>query len=191
MLPLYEPIRTAGEITGVLGLLSGNVSDYSAGAGSPGQRPATAAERAASEAARAALIEGIIAESEDETLMDRYLAGDEIAPATLIADLEIAVARGSFYPVLATSAETGVGLTELLEMLTRGFPSPVERAGPTVTDLTGRTLGPLACDPDGPLVGEVVRTTIDSFLGRVCLVRIFSRALPRPGRRPARTSRDR
>ena len=177
VLPVYKPIRTAGAITGLLGLLSGNVSDYSAGAGSPGQRPATAAERAASEAARAALIEGIIAESEDETLMDRYLAGDEIAPAALIADLEIAVARGSFYPVLATSAETGVGLTELLEMLTRGFPSPVERAGPTVTDLTGRTLGPLACDPEGPLVGEVVRTTIDSFLGRVCLVRLFSGTL--------------
>ena len=51
--------------------------------------------------ARNALIEGIIAESEDETLMDRYLGGEDIDLKMLIDDLETAVARGSFYPVLA------------------------------------------------------------------------------------------
>ena len=177
VLPLAVPIRSNGAITGLLGLLSGTVSDYSAGPADPAQRPATEAERADAEPARATLIEGIIAESEDETLMERYLGGAEIDLGTLTADLEIAVVRGSFYPVLATSAETGVGLTELLEVLTGAFPSPMERALPTVTDLDGRPAGPLTCDPDGPLVGEVVRTTIDSFLGRVCLVRIFSGTL--------------
>ncbi|TFD88551.1 elongation factor G-like protein EF-G2 [Cryobacterium lactosi] len=174
VLPLYVPVHSGGVVTGLLGLLTGTVSDAVAGAA---QRPATEAELVDSDAARATLIEGIIAESEDETLLDRYLGGETIARDTLTADLEIAVARGSFYPVLATSAETGVGLAELLELLTGAFPSPVERALPTVTDLDGNPAGPLACDPAGPLVGEVVRTTIDSFLGRVCLVRIFSGTL--------------
>ncbi|POH69981.1 MULTISPECIES: elongation factor G-like protein EF-G2 [Cryobacterium] len=177
VLPLAVPIRTDGSITGLLGLLSGTVSDSGAGTAGPTQRPATEAERADAEPARATLIEGIITESEDETLMDRYLGGAQIDLHTLTADLEIAVVRGSFYPVLATSAETGVGMTELLELLTGAFPSPMERALPSVTDLDGRPVGPLTCDPDGPLVGEVVRTTIDSFLGRVCLVRIFSGTL--------------
>ena len=53
---------------------------------------------------RGELIEGIITESEDETLMDRYLSGEEIDPKVLIDDLEKAVARGSFYPVLVASA---------------------------------------------------------------------------------------
>ena len=53
------------------------------------------------EDARNALIEGIIAESEDESLMDRYLGGEDIDLKVLIDDLETAVARGSFYPVLA------------------------------------------------------------------------------------------
>jgi len=177
VLPLYLPIRTAGAITGLLGLLSGTVSDYTAGTSVPAQRPMSEGEHADSESARAVLIEGIIAESEDETLMDRYLGGEEISLGTLIADLEIAVARGSFFPVLAASAETGVGVTELLEVLTGAFPSPVERGLPAVTELDGRPIGPLACDPAGPLIGEVVRTTIDSFLGRVCLVRVFSGTL--------------
>jgi elongation factor G len=176
VLPLYVPVRAQGGITGLLGLLTGTVSDYSAGA-EPSTRSASENERAEAESARAALIEGIIAESEDETLMDRYLGGEEIAHETLTADLDIAVVRGSFFPVLATSAETRVGVAELLEMLTGAFPSPVERALPAVTDLSGRPVKNLACDPAGPLVGEVVRTTIDSFLGRVCLVRLFSGTL--------------
>ncbi|MET1043505.1 MAG: elongation factor G-like protein EF-G2 [Microbacteriaceae bacterium] len=155
VLPLYLPIRETGAISGLLDLLSGS-------------------ELADSESSRGTLIEGIIAESEDETLMDRYLGGEDIGLDILIGDLETAVAGGSFFPVLATSAETGVGISELLRLLTRAFPSPVERALPRVTDLDGKPVGPLACDPDGPLVGEVVRTTIDSFLGRVCLVRVFS-----------------
>jgi elongation factor G len=177
VLPLYVPIRGADGITGLLGVLSGTVSDYSAGTAQPTRRPATEAERVETAVARDTLIEGIIAESEDETLMDRYLGGAEIALETLIADLEIAVVRGAFYPVLAVSAETGVGMSELLELLVGAFPAPGERALPPVTDLDGNPVGPLRCDPRGPLAGEVVRTTIDSFLGRVCLVRIFSGTL--------------
>lgn len=177
VLPLYLPIRTGGAITGLLGLLSQTVSDYGAKSASPANRPADEGERAEAEAPRGELIEGIIAESEDETLMDRYLGGEDIAFDTLVADLEIAVARGSFYPVLATSAETGVGMAELLEVLVGAFPSPVERELPAVSDLNGNPADPLTPDPAGPLVGEVVRTTIDSFLGRVCLVRVFSGTL--------------
>ena len=42
----------------------------------------------------------------------------------LIEDLEKAVARGSFYPVLATSAPQRIGMAELLEVITEAFPSP-------------------------------------------------------------------
>ena len=46
------------------------------------------------EVLRGTLIEGIIEESEDETLMERYLGGEEIDQAVLIEDLEKAVAAG-------------------------------------------------------------------------------------------------
>ena len=36
--------------------------------------------------------------------MDRYLGGEDIDLKVLIDDLETAVARGSFYPVLAAAA---------------------------------------------------------------------------------------
>ena len=77
-------------------------------------------------AARDTLIEGIIAESEDESLMERYLGGEDIDLKILIDDLEKAVAHGTFYPVLATAAPSGLGMAELLEVVTSAFPSPVE-----------------------------------------------------------------
>ncbi|HEY8753514.1 MAG TPA: elongation factor G-like protein EF-G2 [Arthrobacter sp.] len=173
VVPLYVPVRTGGETTGLLGLLTGAVSDYAGGE----SRDADPGERLGSETARGQLIEGIIAESEDETLMDRYLGGEDIDTAVLVADLETAVARGSFFPVLPTSAITGLGTAELMDVLTRGFPSPLQGGLPDVTDLAGAPAAALACDPAGPLAAEVVRTTIDAFLGRVCLTRVFSGTL--------------
>ncbi|MFE2751793.1 elongation factor G-like protein EF-G2 [Actinosynnema sp. NPDC059335] len=130
---------------------------------------------------RNALIEGIIAESEDETLMDRYLGGEEVDQATLVADLETAVSRGSFHPVMPVCALTGLGLPELLDGIARAFPSPLEHPLPDVTGVDGIPRPRLEADPNGPLVAEVVRTAVDSYVGRVSLVRVFSGTL-RPER---------
>jgi elongation factor G len=176
VLPLYLPVRSGGNVTSLLGLLSRTVTDYASGE-IPATREGTADELAAAEAARGELIEGIIAESEDETLMDRYLEGEDIDTGVLVDDLETAVARGSFFPVIPTSAVTGLGTAELLEMLVRAFPPPTEGGLPDVTDLAGNPAESLACDPSGPLAAEVVRTSIDPFLGRICLVRVFSGTL--------------
>jgi elongation factor G len=177
VLPLYVPVRAGGNVTGLLGLLSGTVFEYPAEGSGPAARAAEPGELAAAEPSRAELIEGIIAESEDETLMDRYLGGEDIDAGVLIPDLETAVARGSFFPAVPSSALTGLGTAELLELLAKAFPSPPERSLPRATDLSGSPLRPLACDPGGPLAAEVVRTTVDAFLGRVCLVRVFSGTL--------------
>jgi elongation factor G len=126
---------------------------------------------------RGELIEGIIGESEDETLMDRYLAGEVLAVADLVADLETAVARGHFHPVLCASALTGVGVPELLDLLVSAFPCPMEHGCPPVTRPDGSPAPSLACDPDGSLVAEVVKTTTDPYVGRVSLVRVFSGTL--------------
>ena len=108
--PLYLPVAEADGpgIRGLIGLLSQKLFDYSGSGRSEG--PVATAHREQMETLRGELIEGIIQESEDETLMDRYLSGEEIDPKVLIEDLEKAVARGSFYPVLAVSSPRGIGM---------------------------------------------------------------------------------
>jgi elongation factor G len=126
---------------------------------------------------RAELIEGVIAESEDETLMDRYLAGEPVTAPELVPDLETAVARGAFHPVLCAAPLTGLGIGELLDLLVSAFPSPLERSSPEVARPDGAPAGAVGCDPSGPLVAEVVKTTTDPYLGRISLVRVFSGTL--------------
>ena len=123
---------------------------------------------------RGALIEGVIEESEDETLMERYLSGEEVDGKLLVEDLERAVARGSFHPVVPVDSSTGSGARELLDLVVAGFPSPLEHPLPDVFTPTGGRGPTLECDPEGPLVAEVVKTTSDSYVGRVSLVRVFS-----------------
>src|SRR6185437_9236768 len=176
VLPLYVPVPAAdGAMTGLLGLLSRQVGDYSSGRREV--RSANAAELESIGGTRDELLEGIIAESEDETLMDRYLAGEDIDVKIVIEDLEKAVARGSFYPVLGVCATTGIGSAELLELLAHAFPSPLEHPLPPVMPLYGSKVTSLTCDPSGPLAAEVVKTTTDPYVGRVSLVRVFSGTL--------------
>jgi elongation factor G len=178
VLPLYLPAPDGPP--GLIGLLSGRFFDYTNGYPPViGEPPA--GELDTIEVARNELIEGIIAESEDETLMERYLGGEDIDNDTLIADLETAVARGSFHPVVPVCATSGVGVAELLEVLVGAFPSPLEHPLPSVTDPDGHPHDPLTANPDGPLAAEVVRTAVDSYVGRVSLVRVFSGTL-RPER---------
>jgi elongation factor G len=174
--PLYLPV--GAPVDGLIGLLSQKLYRYSGG--SPGTRTedtASAADQDRMEELRGELIEGIITESEDESLMDRYLSGEEIDPKVLIEDLEKAVARGSFYPVLAVSSPQRIGMLELLEIMTEAFPSPAEHPLPAVTTPDGKPVGGLTSDPKGPLLAEVIKTTSDPYVGRISLVRVFSGTL--------------
>jgi elongation factor G len=156
VLPLYVPVRDGEEVTGVVDLMNddGEHDDL-----------------------RGALIEGIIEESEDETLMDRYLGGEEISHESLTEDLEKAVARGSFHPVVPVCSMSGVGCAELLDLAVDGFPSPLEHPSPEVFTPAGKEAEPIAGDPNGVLVAEVVKTASDPYVGRVSLVRVFSGTL--------------
>lgn len=176
VLPLYLPMHADdGSVAGLIGLLTQRVFDYSSGARVDREPDAEHLPLIAE--ARGALIEGIIAESEDESLMDRYLEGEVIETKLLVDDLETAIARGTFYPVLATAAPTGLGTAELLEVLTSAFPTPLEHPLPVVTAPDGSPRDPLQCDPEGPLAAEVIKTTTDPYVGRISLVRVFSGTL--------------
>ncbi|HET6877981.1 MAG TPA: GTP-binding protein, partial [Jatrophihabitans sp.] len=148
VLPLY--VRD-GE-SALIGLLSGVRYDYANGF-PPAESPAAEADI---DEARGALIEAIINNSEDETLLDRYLSGEDIGIEVLVDDLETAVSRGHFHPVLPVCAQTGLGLAELLEVLSGGFPSPVELDPPAAEPLDGADTKALECSADGPLLAEVV-----------------------------------
>lgn len=186
VLPLYLPVHGPesadghAPLTGLTGPLTQRIFDYSGGERQ--EKPPAGSQQGPLAQARNRLIEGIIAESEDETLMNRYLGGAAIDIRTLVDDLERAVARGTFHLVLAAAPATdggrqGIGTVELLDLITGGFPTPLERPLPAVTSLHGIPLPALDCEPRGPLAAEVVKTASDPYIGRLSLVRVFSGTL--------------
>src|SRR6476619_2009663 len=154
----HWPTVSDGEVTGVVGLLTGD----------------TTTEH---DDARSALIESVIEESEDATLLDRYLEGESIDTDSLLADLRTAIAQGTFFPIVPVSPLTGAGTEELLGMIERAFPDPTAHPLPAVTSPVGGPVKGVTCDPSQPLVAEVVRTTTDPYVGRLSLVRVFSGTL--------------
>ena len=99
---LYLPVHDAEKVVvGSMGLLSQRVFDSSDG--SRVERDPDGDEAAAIEDRRGPLIEAIIEESEDDTLLDRYLEGEDISTETVIEDLKAAVAKATFFPLVPIS----------------------------------------------------------------------------------------
>jgi elongation factor G len=164
-----------GQVVGNIGLLTLEEHDYSAG-----ERVIRTlnAHDDQVETYRGPLIESIIAEAEDEGLMDRYLEDDEhLDLAELLDDLMKAVATANLFPVLPVQTGTGVGIEELLALIERGFPTPGLHPNPALTTTDGEVLPQADSDPAAPLVAQVIRTTTDPFAGRLSLVRVFSGTL--------------
>src|SRR5215216_1390886 len=173
--PVGVPLIEDGHVVGAINLLRRSVTDYRGG--QPTSREPDETEAAIIEENWDPLIESIIEESEDETLLDRHLSGEPIDLDIVLPDLGAAVATARFFPIIPAHAPTGMGIEGLYELFEQGFPSPASSPLPTVYKPSGEPFGQLTADPAGPLVAEVVRTTSDPFVGRLSLVRVFSGTL--------------
>ncbi|MFC4602407.1 elongation factor G-like protein EF-G2 [Rhodococcus kronopolitis] len=148
--PMFLPVYRDGHPCGSLDLLTGRTY------GEPGPHPDSAA-------ARESLVEAI--SGQDDSLMERFLAGEELDADALADGLRREFVDCALHPALAVT-DNGLGAAELLDLVTTAFPDPTRRRGD----------GP-ACDPDGPLSAQVLRITGDAYVGRISLVRVFGGTL--------------
>jgi elongation factor G len=173
--PMGLPLVDDGTVTGAINMLRRTVTSY--GDGEWIRREPDEEEAALIDERWDPLIESIIEESEDETLLERHLGGEPIDFDIVMTDLRAAVATARFFPIIPTHSPTGMGIEGLYELFEAGFPSPLASPIPNVYTPGGQPYGEVTCDPRGPLVAEVVRTVSDPFVGRLSLVRVFSGTL--------------
>lgn len=95
------------------------------------------------------VVESIIEQSEDETLLDRYLSGEEFEVDALRTDARTAIAAGRYFPVVPVSFTTGKGIPELQRVITYAFTSPDNSPLPRSFTTAGADAETPACDPDG------------------------------------------
>lgn len=170
VVPVQMPVGGDGDLRGVIDLI--HMTATVGGASGP----VPDALRAGAEDARGLLIEAVAATDED--LLDRYVAGDEPAPAEIIAALRAAMLRGELSPALCTAAlPEPVAVAGLLDMLVALAPSPEEgapREGVTVG--SGETV-PVSPHEEDSAIALCVKTLADPFSGRVSVMRVLDGVL--------------
>ena len=117
------------------------------------------------------LIESVI-EANDQ-LMESYLGGEEISVEKIASVFVEALKSGTLIPIVFTDARKEIGITELLDIIVKYTPSPVQAKTVQLKDGDGVT-EPKA-DPAGPLAGLVFRVGFDPRSNmKYTTIRLFS-----------------
>ncbi len=118
-----------------------------------------------------------LAESAAETseeLMNKYFEEGTLGPAEIRAGLHKGIESGDIHPIYAAFPLTGIGIEPLLNSICRILTAPGHRP---LRDTQGNII---PADPNGPFIGQVWRTAIDTFMGQLSFIRIISGTL-KPG----------
>ncbi|MEB4591978.1 elongation factor G [Candidatus Thiothrix sp. Deng01] len=158
-LPLELPANHASQVVEVYGHESGE-ADFSS-----------------VDTAHTSLIEQVV--EANETAMEHYLEEGEVSAAELHDAFEQALRESHLVPVCFTSAKTGTGVAELLDILAKLAPSPLEAAPHPFIRLQGGKTQAVWADPnpDKPLLAHVFHVEFDPFVGKLALLRVHQGSL--------------
>jgi elongation factor G len=120
--------------------------------------------------ARERMIEAIV--ETDETLMIRYLEGEEIPVEDLKTALRTATISGEVQPVLCGSALRNKGIQPLLDAVVDYLPAPVDI--PPVEGETKKGIETRPADPEAPLAALIFKIATDPYAGRLAYFRVYS-----------------
>lgn len=120
-----------------------------------------------------ALIEQVV--EVDDDLMNRYFESgtENITTEELRVAFAKAMRTGHFIPICFTSAVTGVGVPNLLNIIEKWLPSPIEIQPPVFIRPSDDQPVELIPDPKLPFFAHVFKIMIDPFVGKLALFRVF------------------
>jgi elongation factor G len=169
--PVHLPIGKEHDFKGVVDLLNELEITYEGGKATSGPLPEHHAEEI--DKLHERLVDSVV--EADDDMMERYLAGETIAPKEVIEGMHKAVAAGSAVPVLCGSATAAIAIDLLADFITEELPAPGEgRAHPATKGGAEVELTP---DPSGPLAVQVYKTLSDPYVGRISYVKVLSGTL--------------
>jgi elongation factor G len=112
----------------------------------------------------------------DENLMTQYLEKGEVTPEELHEPLERALREGHLIPVVFTSAKTGAGIPELLEVMVKLLANPTEGNPPQYVSMSAddgeRTELTAIPDPTKHALAHVFKIETDPYIGRIAVFRV-------------------
>ena len=172
--PLQLPIGIESDFVGLVDLLTRRAYIYKDDMGRDVQEtdiPEDLKEKA--EKYRAQLIEAIV--ENDEALMNKYLAGEDIPVADLKPVLRKAVIAFKIVPVLCGSALKNKGVQFMLDAVNDYLPSPLDVPPVKGTDPDDSTkVVERKTDDKEPFAALAFKVAADPFVGKLCFFRVYS-----------------
>jgi elongation factor G len=160
------PIGVEHEVTGVIDLVDMKAYSYEgAGRENATEVPIPADLQAQAEQYRENLMDEVAEVS--DSLMERYLEGEEISHAEIVDALKEGTNHGKIFPVVCGVATANLGTTRLLDAIVEDLPSPVKHGSLQVGEVE------LTASEDEPLFAYVFKTRADPFAGRINLLRVY------------------
>ena len=129
--------------------------------------------------AHSALIDQVV--EVDEDLMAVYLEKGEVAPDELHAPFEKALREGHLVPVCFTSARTGAGIPELLEIMVKLLPNPLEGNPRPFLRGEGEEAEEFHAELDARkhVIAHVFKVSIDPFVGKLGVFKVHQGTIRR------------
>lgn len=112
----------------------------------------------------------------DDTLLEKYLAGQEISNEEFLQAIRKATQGGQFYPVMGGDGR-GIIVQSLLDSVTNFLPSPTEKGPAKGTNpKTGEELTRTPNDSE-PFSALAFKIATDPFVGKLAFFRVYSGTL--------------
>ncbi|MBE9389063.1 elongation factor G [Vagococcus salmoninarum] len=171
--PVQLPIGAEDTFTGIIDLVTMKAEMYTNDEGTDIREEEIPEEyRELAEEWRDKLVEAV-AET-DEALTEKYLEGEEISQAELMAAIRRATLAVEFYPVTCGSAFKNKGVQLMLDDVINYLPSPTEV--PPITGIDPDTEEEVLRESsdDAPFSALAFKVMTDPFVGRLTFFRVYS-----------------
>ena len=178
VIPIEVPVGEGAAFHGVVNLFDGTAHLYTPGGRSGAYTTASVpdAVRPQFERYRAELIETIAAT--DDTLLERYLDGQQIGRDEAIAAMKAAMARLELFPLFCVSATQTYGTRAILSTLVELMPNAVEmEERHALVGAEGERTVTIHADDAAPFAALVIKTQSEPHVGEVSVFRILSGAV--------------
>jgi elongation factor G len=174
VIPVEIPVGEGPEFHGIINLFSKKCHLYKKGtkAGEYEEVDVPAEYQARFEKYSQELIESIAAT--DDTLLERYLGGEEIGRDEAIAAMKAGMLKGELFPLFCGAGELTYGTRALLTKIVELCPAPHERPPVEAKRWGTAEKVSLTADDAGPLAAQVFKTVSEPHVGDVTLFRIYS-----------------
>jgi elongation factor G len=114
----------------------------------------------------------------DDVVMEKYLAGEELSEAELIAGIRRATIAAKLSPVLTGSAFKNKGVQPMLDAVTRYLPSPLDIDAIVGTDMNDKEKEMKRLPKnDEPFSALAFKIMTDPHLGKLTFIRVYSGVL--------------